>query len=71
MLTRVQRPTSVARLYVFAVGGSNDGWLPSFVELASTRAGRLALRGALTEWQDRTTSASRSDPGRNTIAKAG
>ena len=47
LLTRTQTPTSAARMYVFAVGGPHGGWLPSLVELASTREGRLAMRAAL------------------------
>ena len=47
LLTRLQTPTSAARMHVFAVGGPHSGWLPSLVELASTREGRLALRAAL------------------------
>lgn len=47
LLTRTQTPTSAARMYVFAVGGGHGSWLPSFVELASTREGRLAMRAAL------------------------
>ncbi|MEP7310351.1 MAG: hypothetical protein ABJA98_33010 [Acidobacteriota bacterium] len=47
LLTRMQTPTSAARMHVFAVGGPHDGWLPSLVEVASTREGRLALRAAL------------------------
>ncbi len=49
LLTRMQTPTSAARMHVFAVGGPHDGWLPSLVEVASTREGRLALRAALIE----------------------
>ncbi len=51
LLKRTQTPTHAARLYVFAPdgtpGGTNGGWLPSLLELASTREGRLALRDAL------------------------
>jgi hypothetical protein len=47
LLTRTQTPTSAARMYVFAVGGPHGDWLPSLVELASTREGRLAMRAAL------------------------
>lgn len=47
LLTRTQTPTSAARMYVVAVGGPHGSWLPSLVELASTRAGRLAMREAL------------------------
>ena len=47
-LTRTENPARLARMYVFATGGTNDGSLPTVVELASTREGRLALRRALT-----------------------
>lgn len=46
LLLRRQKPSGVARLYVFADSVAPD-WLSSLVELASTRAGRLALRNAL------------------------
>jgi len=46
LLSRTQKPNGVARLYVFADGVAPD-WLSPLVELASTRAGRLALRNAL------------------------
>ncbi len=49
LLTRMQTPTSAARMHVFAVNGPHDDWLPSLVEVASTREGRLALRAALIE----------------------
>jgi hypothetical protein len=49
LLTRSQSPTHAARLYVFAVNGTSDGWLPSLVEAVSTREGRLALRQAMTD----------------------
>ena len=47
-LTRTQSPARPARMYVFATGGTNGGSLSAIVEFASTREGRLALRGALT-----------------------
>ncbi len=46
LLSRTQKPDGVSRLYVFDDSVAPD-WLPSLVELASTRAGRLALRNAL------------------------
>lgn len=55
LLTRTQTPTSAARMYVFAVGGPHGGWLPSLVELASTREGRLALRAALIDQRNEQT----------------
>ena len=47
LLRRRQTPAHAARLYFFADGGSNGGWLPALLDLASTRPGRLALRDAL------------------------
>ena len=47
LLTRTQNPTHAARLYVLAIGGTTGGWLPSLLELASTRQGRLAIREVL------------------------
>lgn len=46
-ITRTQNPTHAARMYVFAIGGSNGGWLPTLLKLASTRVGRLAMVAAL------------------------
>ena len=46
-VTRTQNPTHAARMYVFAIGGSNGGWLPELLTLATTRAGRLAMIAAL------------------------
>lgn len=48
-LTQTQTLTHPARMYVFATDSMNSGALPAFVELASTREGRLALRLALTQ----------------------
>ena len=47
LVTQSQTPARVARMYVFAAGGTPGGWLPALVSLASTRAGRLALIRAL------------------------
>ena len=55
LLTRTQTATSAARMYVFAVGGPHGGWLPSLVELASTREGRLAMRAALIDQRNEPT----------------
>ena len=44
LLTRTSDPTLAARMYVFAIGGTNGGGLPELLELASTREGRLILR---------------------------
>lgn len=49
LLTRTQNPTHAARMYVFAIRGTSGGWLPSLLEVASTRQGRLALIAALSE----------------------
>jgi len=46
LLSCRQKPNGVARLYVFSERVSPD-WLSSLVELASARAGRLALCNAL------------------------
>jgi hypothetical protein len=59
LLTRTQTPTSAARMYVFAAGGPHRSWLPSVVELASTREGRLAMRAALIDQRSEPT----LDPG--------
>lgn len=48
LLTRTQNPVRPARMYVFTTGGANGGALSAVVACASTREGRLALRGALT-----------------------
>ena len=48
LLTRTQNPVGPARMYVFAPNGANGESLSAVVESASTREGRLALRGALT-----------------------
>jgi hypothetical protein len=55
LLTRIQTPTSAERMHVFAVGGPHDDWLPSLVELASTREGRLAMRAALIDQRNEQT----------------
>jgi len=46
LLTRTQNPTGAARMYVLAAG-PNAEWLPSLLEFASTRSGRLAMRRVL------------------------
>ena len=48
LLTRTQNPVRPARMYVFTTGGANGGALSAVVACASTREGRLALRGGLT-----------------------
>lgn len=47
LLIRSQSPAHAARLYVLVTGGTSGGWLPSLLELASTRAGRLAIRDVI------------------------
>ena len=47
LLTRTQNPVRPARMYVFMADCANGGSLSAVVERASTREGRLALRGAL------------------------
>lgn len=47
-LTRTQDLARPARMYVFAPNGANGESLSAVVEYASTREGRLALRGTLT-----------------------
>jgi len=46
LLTRTQNPTRKARMYVFTAP-TDDGWLAPFLEFASTRHGRVALRRVL------------------------
>ena len=60
LLTRAQNRNHAARLYVFAHGGPSGGWLPSLLELASTREGRLALLACLSESSSHDGSESRS-----------
>ena len=69
LLTRMQKPTSASRMYVFAAGGAHDGWLPSLVELASTREGRLAMRDALTDRRNEETRGPVARRERDQIAK--
>jgi hypothetical protein len=48
LLSRTQNPTHAARLYVFAPGVSGGGGgVTTLLALASTRAGRLAMREEL------------------------
>ena len=48
LLSRTQKPSGVAQLYVFADGDA-PGWLSALVELTSTREGHLAIRGAFAD----------------------
>jgi len=72
LLTRSQNPTHAARMYVFNVGGMgpNGGWLPSLVDMVSTRDGRLAMREALIE-QSRGKSGERVERERDQFHRAG
>ncbi|MCA1585175.1 MAG: hypothetical protein LC791_10545 [Acidobacteria bacterium] len=47
LLTRTQNPTHAARMFIFVVGDSSDDWVPPLLKLASTRAGRLAVKEEL------------------------
>jgi hypothetical protein len=51
LLTRVQRPTASARMYLLTDGGRSGGWLEALLRLASTREGRLAALAALARRQ--------------------
>lgn len=57
LVMRTQLPTRAARLYVLAGSVPHGGGLPSLVELASTREGRLAMRDALKNRKDTQTPA--------------
>lgn len=47
LIERTQNPTHAARMYVFRADSGGGGWLPTLLETAKTRAGRLALIEAL------------------------
>lgn len=47
LITRTPNPAHAARLYVFVTSDETGGWLPSLLQLASTREGRLAMIWAL------------------------
>jgi hypothetical protein len=47
LLTRTQNPTHAAQMYIFVVADASDDWVPRLLQLAFTRAGRLALRQEL------------------------
>ena len=51
LLTRVQRPTAGARMYVLAMDSQRGGWLDALLRQASTREGRLATLAALARGQ--------------------
>jgi hypothetical protein len=71
LLTRSQNPAHAARMYVFTVSGPNGGWLPSLVELVSTREGRLAMREALTQGSSPHAAAPDGIPERDQLNRAG
>ena len=71
LVARTQRLTSAPRMYVFASGGTRDGWLPSLLELAATREGRLAMREALKNRIDEGTGRPMAPPENDPIVKAG
>lgn len=48
LLTRSQNPTHAARMYVFDLIGPGSEGLRSLLAYAATRAGRLAIKAALT-----------------------
>jgi len=47
LLKRTQTSAHAARLYVLEARATNHEWLPSLLEIASTRQGRAALRKTL------------------------
>jgi hypothetical protein len=69
LLTRAQRPTGTARMYLLTVSGPLGGWVDALLRLASTRDGRLAVIGALSRRQPSTESPSACFP-RPTDARA-
>ena len=71
LLTRAQNLPRLARMYVFKTDGTNGGWLTTFVEFASTREGRLALRRALTQSPAERTDGLATQAGDDATATAG
>jgi hypothetical protein len=71
LLTRSQTPAHAARLYVFAVNGAPGGWLQSLVGAASTRAGRLTLREAMSDLSTERFTGRFGRPPGDLIAEAG
>ena len=49
LLTRVQRPTASARMYVLRMDSPRGGWLDALLRLVATREGRLAALAALSQ----------------------
>ena len=47
VVIRIHNPTQVAQLFVFTPGDQESGTLPSLLELASTREGRVGLMRTL------------------------
>jgi hypothetical protein len=68
LLTRTQNPTHAARMYVFVAGDSSDTWVPTLLELASTRAGRLAVKEELSRRTSKDTDGPLGHVGRPTRA---
>jgi hypothetical protein len=67
LLTRVQRPTSSARMYVLTDGGPDGGWLETLLQLTSTRDGRLAALAALSARRPATESSSPGGSGPSAV----
>jgi hypothetical protein len=63
LLTRTQRPTGTARMYLLTVGGPLGGWMEALLRLASTRDGRLAVIAALSRAHPSTDPSSACVPG--------
>lgn len=51
LLSRVQKPGGVARMYVLTLAGPLGGWLDALLHVASTREGRLAVLETLSRAQ--------------------
>ena len=47
LLSRVQKPGGIARMYVLTITGPLGGWLDALLRLVSTRQGRLSVLEAL------------------------
>src|ERR1051326_4669861 len=48
LIKRTQTTAHAARLYLLVIDGAHHPWLPSLLEMASTRKGRILLKKALT-----------------------
>jgi hypothetical protein len=51
LLSRVQKPGGIPRMYVLIITGPLGGWLDALLRLASTREGRLSVLEALSRGQ--------------------